>query len=111
MRHQHSVDRHRRSARWFARNRKGGRGIRYHRHVGSVFARDWVRQVDLFIGTVTAGGEAPTFPDTPTVAGDVTEPAIADYRRPTAVKSDYLDTAISPPLLGHECKIFTTSGR
>jgi hypothetical protein len=59
---QHSIDRHRRSARWFARNRLGGRGILYHRHVGSVLAREWSRRMDLFIDTVAASAEATLFP-------------------------------------------------
>jgi len=126
--HQHSIDRHQRSARWFARNRKGGRGILYHRHMCPVLARDWARQMDLFIGTVAASAEATTFPETPATApGDTTEPVIANYKRPTAVSSDYLDTATNPtpwpardstpgsrggrPLLGHERKIFLGAPR
>jgi hypothetical protein len=126
---QHSIDRHQRSARWFARNRLGGRGILYHRHVGPVLARDWSRRMELFIGTVDASAEATTYPDpdTPsTVADDTSEPRIADYKRPTAVQSDYLDTAVNPapwptrdppperggrPLLGHERKAFLITRR
>ena len=96
---QHSLDRHARSARWFARNRLGGRGILYHRHVGSVLARDWSRRMDLFIGTVAASAEATNFanPDaSATTTSDNTEPGPADYIRPTAVASDYLDRTINP---------------
>jgi hypothetical protein len=82
----------------------------------------------LFIGTVDASAEATTFADNPaTVADDTTAPVIADYQRPTAVQSDYLDTAVnaapwpsrdSPlaprggrPLLGHERKVFLSPSR
>ncbi|WP_198348414.1 hypothetical protein [Plantactinospora sp. KBS50] len=84
--------------------------------------------MELFIGTVDASAEAAAFPDPDTPAtnvGDTTAPVIADYKRPTAVQSDYLDTAINPapwptrdsppeprggrPLLGHERKVFLTA--
>jgi hypothetical protein len=89
---QHSIDRHRRSARWFARNRLGGRGILYHRHLSSVLAREWSRRMDLFTDTVAASAEAFALSNVDTAAaGDTVESTIADYVRPTAVKSDYLD--------------------
>lgn len=80
-------DRHRRSARWFARNRLGGHGNLYHRHVSSVLSREWSRRTDLFTDTVAASAEASVF-DAAIDKG----PEIADYIRPTAAQSDYLDT-------------------
>ena len=92
--HQHSLDRHHRSARWFARNRRGGRVILYHRHVGSVLARDWSRKMEQFVGTVEASAETRTFDD---IGSQEPNPSsIAHYIRPAAVKSDYLDGAVSP---------------
>lgn len=88
---QHSIDRHRRSARWFARNRLGGRGILYHRHVSSVLSREWSRRMDLFTDTVAASAEATTSPQISAAHGET-----ADYMRPTAVKSDYLDAGLDP---------------
>jgi hypothetical protein len=91
---QHSLDRHHRSARWFARNRRGGRVILYHRHVGSVLARDWSRNMEQFVGTVEASAETRTFND---IGSQEPNPSsIADYIRPAAVKSDYLDGVVSP---------------
>ncbi|GIE92815.1 hypothetical protein Ari01nite_02800 [Paractinoplanes rishiriensis] len=87
---QHSLDRHHRSARWFARNRRGGRVILYHRHVGSVLARDWSRKMEEFVGTVEASAETRTFNDID--RQEMTLDA-AVYVRPTARKSDYLDAA------------------
>lgn len=126
---QHSIDRHRRSARWFAHNRRGGRPILYHRHVGPVLARDWSVRMDLFIGTVDASAQATTHldPSTPAAAtNDNAELVIADYVRPTPAESAYLDTVTSPapwpsrdappgprggrPLLGRERKLFATPG-
>src|SRR2546430_8370735 len=43
-----SRDRNRRSATWFARNRRGGRVILYHRPVGPVLVRDWSVHMDPF---------------------------------------------------------------
>jgi hypothetical protein len=97
--HQHRIDRHHRSAHWFARNRRGGRVILYHRHVGSVLAREWSRKMEQFVGTVEASAEARAFCDgdsqETTATGTTREPT-ADYIRPAAVKSDYLDGAVNP---------------
>jgi hypothetical protein len=96
---QHSLDRHHRSAHWFARNRRGGRVILYHRHVGSVLARDWSRKMEQFVGTVEASAETSTVCDVysrDANAPDTTPEPSTDYIRPTAVKSDYLDNAATP---------------
>jgi hypothetical protein len=96
---QHSLDRHHRSAHWFARNRRGGRVILYHRHVGSVLARDWSRKMEQFVGTVEASAETCAFREVHgrnATAADTTPELAADYIRPTAVKSDHLDNAASP---------------
>jgi hypothetical protein len=92
--HQHSIHRHHRSAHWFARNRRGGRVILYHRHIGPVLARDWARKMEQFVGTVEASAETRTVND---IGSQEPNPSsIADYIRPTAVKSDYLDGVVSP---------------
>jgi len=88
--HQHSIDRHRRSARWFARNRLGGRGILYHRHVSSVLTREWSRRMDLFTDTVAASAEA-----SPSDTANAGGPEVADFIRPTAAQSDYLDGVLA----------------
>ncbi len=73
-----------------ARGFRGGRtsgfdsdrihGILYHRHVSSVVAREWSRCTDLFINSSQRR-------------------RIADYIRPTAAQSDYLDADLAgvPP--------------
>jgi hypothetical protein len=91
---QHSLDRHHRSARWFARNRRGGRVILYHRHVGSVLARDWSRKMEQFVGTVEASAQVRTFNDLD--GQEPSQSSTAAYIRPGAMKSDYLDGTISP---------------
>ncbi|MEV6844466.1 hypothetical protein [Actinoplanes sp. NPDC051411] len=88
--HQHSIDRHGRSARWFDRNRLGGRGILYHRHVSSVLAREWSRRMDVFTDTVAASAEATVFD-----AANANGIEVADYIRPTAAQSDYLDAVVA----------------
>jgi hypothetical protein len=51
--------------------------------------------MDLFVGAVDASAETAKLPRTDT--GDSTDEAVvADYLRPAAVNSDYLDTAVNP---------------
>jgi hypothetical protein len=63
---EHSRDRNRRSATWFARNRRGGRVILYHRHIGPVLARDRSIRMDLFTATVAASADTWKFRNTDT---------------------------------------------
>jgi hypothetical protein len=81
---QHSLDRHHRSAHWFARNRRGGRVILYHRHIGPVLARDWSRKMEQFVDTVEASAE------TRTCHG------IGSQKPNPSSNADYLDGAASP---------------
>jgi hypothetical protein len=98
---ENSRDRNRRSATWFARNRRGGRVILYHRHVGPVLVRDWSVRMDLFTATVAATADTWKFrnaaarPNHLTVK-DVRELVAAEYLRPIPAQSDYLDTATNP---------------
>lgn len=83
--------------------------------------------MDLFIGTVDVSAQATTHLSRNTPAAikdDNSQLVIADYVRPTAADSAYLDTVTSPapwpsrdtppgprggrPLLGHERKAFQT---
>jgi hypothetical protein len=41
-----SIERHHRSATWFAVKRQGGNVILHHRHVRSVLVRDWSPPMD-----------------------------------------------------------------
>jgi hypothetical protein len=96
---EHSRDRHRRSATWFARNRRGGRVILYHRHVSSVLARDWSIKMDLFTGTVDASTDTWKFRNTATrhmTVKDAHELVATEYLRPIPAQSEYLDTAARP---------------
>jgi hypothetical protein len=96
---QHSRDRNRRSATWFARNRRGGRVILYHRHVGPVLVRDWSIRMDLFTATVEASADTWRFRNVATrhlTAKDARELITAEYLRPFPARSDYLDAAVSP---------------
>jgi hypothetical protein len=87
---QQSIDRNRRSATWFARNRRGGRVILYHRHLGPVLVRDWSTPMDLFTATVAASADTWQSRD---MAVDHTT---AEYVRPFPAQSNYLDAAVSP---------------
>jgi hypothetical protein len=49
-----SRDRHRRSAQWFARTRRGGGAILHHRHIRPVLIRDWSPKMDGIAGTIWA---------------------------------------------------------
>jgi hypothetical protein len=95
-----SRDRNRRSATWFARNRRGGRVILYHRHVGPVLVRDWSVRMDLFTATVAASADTWKFRNATArpnlTVKDVRELVTAEYFRPIPAPSDYLDTATSP---------------
>jgi hypothetical protein len=49
-----SRDRHRRSAQWFARTRRGGGAILHHRHIRPVLIREWSPKMDGIAGTIWA---------------------------------------------------------
>jgi len=49
-----SLDRHDRSALWFAANRRGGSVILHHRHIQPVLVRDWSRPMDGIAATIWA---------------------------------------------------------
>ncbi|MEQ4305957.1 hypothetical protein ABNF97_32000 [Plantactinospora sp. B6F1] len=56
--------------------------------------------MDLFTDTVAASAKASNFSTSDTATdGDTDEPVTADYVRPTAVRSDYLDAGFAklPP--------------
>lgn len=89
-RNQQSIDRNRRSATWFARNRRGGRVILYHRHLGPVLIRDWSTPADLFTATVAASADTQQSRDT------AVDHMTAEFVRPLLAQSNYLDTAVSP---------------
>ncbi|MEV4210212.1 hypothetical protein [Micromonospora sp. NPDC049662] len=88
-----------RSATWFARTRRGGRAMLYHRHLTAVLARDWSVPMTTLSATVTASATTRKFRDEAvpnTSAATLTELATAEYLRPHAAPSDYLDTAVTP---------------
>jgi hypothetical protein len=96
---ENSRDRNRRSATWYVRNRRGGRGILYHRHINPVLVRDWSIRMDLFTATVEASDNTWKFRDAatrPMTAKDARELLAAEYLRPFPAHSDYLDAAITP---------------
>jgi hypothetical protein len=47
-----SLDRHDRSATFFALNRRGGNTILHHRHIRPVLVRDWSRAMDGIQATI-----------------------------------------------------------
>jgi hypothetical protein len=49
-----SVDRHNRSAQWFARTRRGGGAILHHRHIRPVLIREWSPKMDGIAATIWA---------------------------------------------------------
>jgi hypothetical protein len=49
-----SLDRHERSATFFALNRRGGNTILHHRHIRPVLIRDWSRAMDGITATIWA---------------------------------------------------------
>jgi TniQ len=96
---QHSRDRNQRSANWYAVNRRGGRGILYHRHLGPVLVRDWSPRMELFTGTVAASVNTSTFRNAATrstTTDDAHELVNAEFLRPFPAPSDYLDIAATP---------------
>jgi hypothetical protein len=96
---EHGRDRNRRSATWYARNRRGGRGILYHRHINPVLVRDWSIRMDLFTATVEASANTWTFRNAANrhmTGKDAHELPAAEYLRPFPAQSDYLDTAVTP---------------
>ena len=54
-----SQDRHRRSAQWFARTRRGGGAILHHRHIRPVLIREWSPKMDGIAGTIWASHRVP----------------------------------------------------
>jgi hypothetical protein len=61
-----SMSRTSRSAGWFARNRRGGTVILYHRHITPVRSREWAPEMDGITATITASGLTTNFgPDAP----------------------------------------------
>ena len=94
---QQSIDRHRRSTTWFARNRHGGRVILYHRHLGPVLFRDWSTPQDLFTDTVAASADTSTSRNSAT-GNDAPEPITAEYQRPFPAPSEHLAVATNPEL-------------
>jgi hypothetical protein len=95
----------RRSARWFACNRKGGRGILYHRHVGPVLARDWARHTNARSSSAHRDADF----------GHRTTPALAHPgRSPTwtaySTVATSLDKSAGPSRSGHRPSGVTTTG-
>jgi hypothetical protein len=96
---QQSLDRHRRSATWFARNRQAGRVILYHRHLGPVLFRDWSTPADLFTDTVAASADTGKFRTAASQhrrAEDTHRLITADYLRAVPAPLQYLATAVNP---------------
>ncbi|MEU8258656.1 TniQ family protein [Micromonospora inaquosa] len=88
-----------RSATWFARTRRGGRAMLYHRHLTAVLVRDWSIPMTTFSATVHATANTQNFRDEAVQNMSVAtliELATAEYLRPQAAPSDYLDTAVTP---------------
>jgi len=67
---EHSVERHIRSASWFALTRCGGGAILHHRHIRSVLNREWSPKMDGIAGTIWASQTtSPTWPPRQLVKG------------------------------------------